>query len=151
MLVWAQPWNKSRVEWLELIVSRTVHCISLLGSSHVSPLKCVCGKDGRRVLLTDVSRRPFTKILLPSIWSGSCMTLMELPTMPDAASVLVQVMKIYLFNFRHGRWFGELSCGFWFNAILVWISVCQSLKEHGGLTVFVYVICQVKRHWKECF
>lgn len=39
--------------------------------------------------------------------------------MPDVPSVLVQVVKIHLFNVRHGHWFGDLSCGFEFNASLV--------------------------------
>lgn len=57
-------------------------------------------------------------ILLPNIWNGSCVILMELLKMPDVPSVLVQVVKINLFNFDMVSGLENFHVGF--NLMPVW-------------------------------
>ena len=84
----------------EKIVSKTVCCINALDSFRISQPKYLYGKDNCHMLPLGVPWVTLNEhIVLPNIWSGSYAIFMELLEMPDVPSVLVQVVKVHLFNF----------------------------------------------------
>lgn len=109
--------SKSRVA--RKTVSKTVCYMNVFDSLHISQPELLYGKDNRHMLLAGVPWVTLNEcVLLPNIWNGSCVIPMGLLEMPDVPSVLVQVVKIHLFNFRHGHWFENFHVGF--NLMPVW-------------------------------
>lgn len=118
----------------------TICSNNVLDSLHIHQHEFLYGKYNFHMLLTRVPWVTLNEyILLANIWNGSCVILMELLKMPDVPSVLVQVVKIHLFSFDMVAGLENFHVGF--NLMPVWSeSVCQSLKEHGGLTLFMKFI-----------
>lgn len=76
------------------------------------------GKDNFPMLLAGVPWVTLNEYILPNIWNGSCVILIELLKMPDMPSVLAQVVKIHLFNFDMVTGLENFPVGF--NLMPVW-------------------------------